>query len=346
MLDALPGALPATPRHRRVTPWHLLTHTSGLGNFLRDRTRDLDFEPGARFSYSGVGFMVLQDLLEAKTHATLDAHARRELFVPLGMTRSWYGERPREAARLAAPHVDLVVAFAPLAVAALPLFALLSLIALAVSRIRTGTWRLGAPLAGAVALVVVAIVVAVFYLLSGSWPLTLWFVAVPTLIATFVVAAGFATGRRAARTLTWLALASVLVVFRDTNLPLPAGPDEANAASSLHATAPDLAKFLIELAKPSLADTGATRRMTTAQQNIDRVGAWGLGIGVERHPRGRDLWQWGDNPGAKSLMIVSPETGDGVVILTNGENGGELTRRVASRILGRDGCWRARCADD
>jgi hypothetical protein len=94
-----------------------------------------------------------------------------------------------------------------------------------------------------------------------------------------------------------------------------------------------------------LGDRVATQQMTTAQHRIDDVAAWGLGIGVERHAQGRDLWQWGSNPGAKSLIIISPETGDGIVILSNGEVDGDFTRRIAARILGRKGCWRAGCEE-
>jgi hypothetical protein len=42
-------------------------------------------------------------------------------------------------------------------------------------------------------------------------------------------------------------------------------------------------------------------------------------------------------------MLISPEIGDGIVILTNGESDGALTRRIASHILERTGCWRAGC---
>jgi hypothetical protein len=79
-------------------------------------------------------------------------------------------------------------------------------------------------------------------------------------------------------------------------MPLPVQTGRANAASSLYASAPDLAAFLIELAEPRLQDIHATEKMTAPSQRIDDVAAWGLGIGVERHARGRDLWQWAPIP--------------------------------------------------
>lgn len=351
--EQAPVDLPDTPDHRRITPWHLLTHTSGLGNFLRDTDRDLDVEPGRRFAYSGVGFMVLQELLEHKTRLPLDAHARQALLEPLGMTRTWYGARPTSAASIAAPHVDLAFAVIPFGAVALPLFIAALLLSLAYAWITRGRWRIRFIVltAGPLAVVLTAFVL---HQLSGSWPLTLWLTAVPAAIAIAAIAAlalavhiAGPDGSRKA----WAALAALAVctaagfALRDVRLPLPTETGPANAASSLYASAPDLARFLIELAKPTLGNIAATNEMTTAQQRIDDVASWGLGIGVERHAKGRDLWQWGSNPGAKSLMVISPETGDGVVILTNGEAGGGFTRRIAARILGREGCWRAGCRE-
>ena len=85
-----------------VTIHHLLTHTSGLVMMIDTtpssayqvwslRSTELGFEPGSKFSYSNVGYNVLQCIIEAITGMKLD-HALRELiFGPLGMSAS-YGE--------------------------------------------------------------------------------------------------------------------------------------------------------------------------------------------------------------------------------------------------------------
>ncbi|WP_420126283.1 serine hydrolase domain-containing protein [Longimicrobium sp.] len=101
----LPGVLD-TAIARKVRIEHLLTHTSGLGDFLftpemaplnratfrgvadflphlaNDR---LDFEPGTRWGYSNTGFLVLGAILERVTGEEYHAHVRRTLFQPLGM---------------------------------------------------------------------------------------------------------------------------------------------------------------------------------------------------------------------------------------------------------------------
>ena len=85
-----------------VTIHHLLTHTSGLVMMIDTtpssayqvwslRSTELGFEPGSKFSYSNVGYNVLQCIIEAITGMKLD-HALRELiFGPLAMSAS-YGE--------------------------------------------------------------------------------------------------------------------------------------------------------------------------------------------------------------------------------------------------------------
>lgn len=107
--DAVATHLPGVLRDdvaRRVTIRHLLTHTSGLGDFLftpemvplsRARFRTLadyaprladdtlDFAPGTDWSYSNTGFLVLGLLLEKVTGRDYHDHVRETIFAPLGM---------------------------------------------------------------------------------------------------------------------------------------------------------------------------------------------------------------------------------------------------------------------
>lgn len=104
----LPGVLdPEIAGKVRIE--HLLTHTSGLGDFLftpemmplnradfrsvadylphlaNDR---LAFEPGSRWGYSNTGFLVLGAILERVTGEEYQAHVRRTIFQPLGMSNT------------------------------------------------------------------------------------------------------------------------------------------------------------------------------------------------------------------------------------------------------------------
>jgi uncharacterized protein YbbC (DUF1343 family)/CubicO group peptidase (beta-lactamase class C family) len=91
-----------------VTVEHLLTHTSGLtadnsladykdgkaGALKRVAALPLEAEPGTRFKYSDVGFIVLGELIERVGGKPLDAFARTNVFEPLGMADA--GFRPAD----------------------------------------------------------------------------------------------------------------------------------------------------------------------------------------------------------------------------------------------------------
>jgi CubicO group peptidase (beta-lactamase class C family) len=70
-----------------ITARRVLSQSSGLPNWGEERL-SLEFTPGERFGYSGEGFVYLQKAIEKLTGKPLQDLARREVFIPLGMTRS------------------------------------------------------------------------------------------------------------------------------------------------------------------------------------------------------------------------------------------------------------------
>ena len=92
--------LPAT--WKDITIYHLLTHTSGLGDYppeidlKRDYTEDeflaafkkapLDFEPGTSWNYSNVGYVTLGILIGKITGKFYGDFLKERLFQPLNMT--------------------------------------------------------------------------------------------------------------------------------------------------------------------------------------------------------------------------------------------------------------------
>lgn len=103
------------------------------------------------------------------------------------------------------------------------------------------------------------------------------------------------------------------------------------AAFSLYTTAADYGKFLVAV----LNDDDVIRQVTAAPVAVDRsLGlGWGLGLGVEGDPDNPYIWQWGNNPGYRAFAMAAVRTGDGLVMLTNSENGLKLAEPVTQKIL-------------
>ncbi len=108
--DAIEQYLPAWPADGtgQVTIHQLLTHTSGLGNYLDDahyrathatlrRVDDLlpliagqplAFPPGSQWAYSNSAFVVLGAIIEAVTGQSYYAYVRNQIYAPVGMRDS------------------------------------------------------------------------------------------------------------------------------------------------------------------------------------------------------------------------------------------------------------------
>jgi CubicO group peptidase (beta-lactamase class C family) len=72
----------------KLTARQLLSHTSGLPNWADKGPLQLSFKPGARWQYSGEGFVLLQHLLQTLTGKSLQDFASTEVFLPLGLKHS------------------------------------------------------------------------------------------------------------------------------------------------------------------------------------------------------------------------------------------------------------------
>jgi CubicO group peptidase (beta-lactamase class C family) len=103
------------PSHREITIHDLLTHTAGLGTgglgtslqtqapfpLPSDRTLEtemaryasgaLDFQPGSRWSYSGlVGLDVVARIIEIVSGQAFDQFIKERIFEPLDMNNTWF----------------------------------------------------------------------------------------------------------------------------------------------------------------------------------------------------------------------------------------------------------------
>jgi CubicO group peptidase (beta-lactamase class C family) len=91
-----------------VTIHHLLTHQSGISDYLNDHGYAFDgmtnsdalnyiiengyinFEPGEMFKYSNTGYIILAELVKRITGTSLDIFCKEEIFLPLGMENTYF----------------------------------------------------------------------------------------------------------------------------------------------------------------------------------------------------------------------------------------------------------------
>lgn len=80
-------------RYKLITARMVLSHTSGFPNWRennKDGKLNIKFTPGERFSYSGEGYEYLSHVVKKITGEDSEDYIRQTVFVPLGMTHSYY----------------------------------------------------------------------------------------------------------------------------------------------------------------------------------------------------------------------------------------------------------------
>ena len=94
------------PRSRKITPRHVLSHSSGLQNwrFQQGQNLQLSFAPGERWSYSGEGVYYLQRAVEHITGQSFLQFIDDSVLKPLGMTSSTFFWNPDLDKRIATAH--------------------------------------------------------------------------------------------------------------------------------------------------------------------------------------------------------------------------------------------------
>ena len=125
---------------------------------------------------------------------------------------------------------------------------------------------------------------------------------------------------------------------------------EGNAASSLHTTAEDYARFVVSwmeggLLSPEMeaAALAASVRLRGDEGGADhppevyeRLG-WGLGWGLQfaEAEDGESIaWHWGDNGQFKAFVAYRPASGSGIAYFTNSSNGMAIGPAMVADVVG------------
>ena len=241
-------------RYEEITARMCLNHTTGFPNwrFLTNRGHDpqgelyFQFEPGARYSYSGEGLSLLQFVIEGITGKGLEEMAQERIFRPLSMDRTSY-----------------------------------------------------------------------IYVLREKFK------------------GQYAYGHTKNQT---------LVPFDEA--------DDAGAAGSLGTSLADYSRFLQAVLDQKLLQKESYNEMFKQQipikskqqfgpnalvetsENEDIDLGYGLGWGVFDTPYGKGIFKEGHSEGFQHYSIIFPETGIGVLILSNSDNGESIFKELLEKTIG------------
>ena len=315
-------------RMASITIRQLLSHTAGFSpSFEMGVDKRLYFEAGSHFSYSGVGYIYLQKIVERVYGGTFQQAAQEYVFVPLQMHNSTF-----EAMPTVAPHVrtsSLVVYIVLVwCAAAIVLYVIGFLIGL-ITKFKYYSKR-----------TLFAVSVAAGFIVD----MVLLTIALPRMLITAMIFGGVGFvmlwATKKSKRLFYIFFSAYILISAAIGLlspfTLPAGPElfarEANAAYSLKTTSQDMALFVMDVAanQPEMMDL---------QVQIDETNGWGMGLAIENTNGAITYWHSGINPGMQSLFVINPESRQAVVVLTNSDYGLAFAKEIAKRSVAIAGEW-------
>lgn len=111
------------------------------------------------------------------------------------------------------------------------------------------------------------------------------------------------------------------------------------AAAGLWTTPSDLARFAIELQQAYAGQSKKVISQAMAMQMLtEQIGGSGLGIGVGNRNGRPNFSHGGSNQGFRCMLFAYRDTGQGAVIMTNGDNGRALVEELM-RSIAREYEW-------
>lgn len=106
------------------------------------------------------------------------------------------------------------------------------------------------------------------------------------------------------------------------------------AAAGLWTTPSDLVRFALEVSRSYLGEEGAYVTKSTAKDMLTPHESedYGLGLGVVGTADSLRFSHGGANAGFRSYMLMYPLRGDGVVVMTNSDNGADLAMEIVRAV--------------
>jgi CubicO group peptidase (beta-lactamase class C family) len=135
-------------------------------------------------------------------------------------------------------------------------------------------------------------------------------------------------------------LAEIAMPYGAGGAPVKGGPHvyPEKAAAGLWTTPSDLARFALELQRSLQGHSNRVLSKSMTQQMLTAgLNGWGLGLHIG-HGRQQALFEHGGANEGYRCDLVAYNVGDGAVIMTNGDNGGQLTQQLR-RTIAHEYAW-------
>ena len=111
------------------------------------------------------------------------------------------------------------------------------------------------------------------------------------------------------------------------------------AAAGLWTTASDLARFMINTGSSYREGKGILQQSTVQTMFTKQPGGNGTGFGIEGDGDDKRFGHWGGNVGYACYAVSFVESGKGIVVMTNSDNGFQLIKEVVRAVFKEYG-WR------
>jgi len=135
-------------------------------------------------------------------------------------------------------------------------------------------------------------------------------------------------------------LATVAWPYDSKGQEIPGGPHTypEMAAAGLWTTPTDLARFAIDLREAASGKAGHVLTPQSASLMLTPVkDGYGLGVGTRSAGNDTSFGHGGSNEGYKAVMTLYRGSGDGVVVMTNGDQGGQLGEEIVRAVAAEYG---------
>jgi len=323
-------------RFANITIRNLISHTAGFSpSFELGIDRHIYFEPGSRFSYSGVGYMYLQTVIENVTGKDFESIAKGQVFDPLKMQNSTFSK-----GKTVTPFINtssFVLYTLPVFIASYIMILIIGFITGAITKYKYFSKRIIFPINIGISIIANTIFILIF--LSKLL----------ILFAIFIIV-GFSilllTKKRKIYYLTF-SIYTLIVILLGCILPisLPTTNDiifkGVNCAYTLKTTPMDMSLFIDHILSEFYynKDILLSGNMFNDAVTIDKHNSWGLGIAIERTNNKTTYWHSGINPGFQSLIVLNPEEKSYVIVFTNSDNGLEFSKKITRKLLNINGTW-------